>query len=372
MLTNFGALSSQQVLVWQKDVRSEWKRQSYILRTLTGTGPNNPIEVIKDLKRTVGGGLECIMTLVADLTKDGGVGSKGGKREGVEEKMMSYEQKLIIDELFHSVRNEGKLADQGSVVNFRKVSKEKLGLWLAERTDQLAFLTLSGISYAKNLDGSDRDADSALPDLNFAANVTAPSAKRHRRWNGSTGYLVAGDTTAVAAGDVPTYKMLTAMKAYAKSHKIKALMAGGKEYYVVLMHPMAYMLLKNDTDYKNAVIQGGVRGMENPFFTGGTVTIDGLVIQEHDLVYNTNGTATKWGAGNAVNGTRTLLLGAQALGFADLEEPQWVEKGFEYDSQQGIYTSKIFGLHKPVFYSTTDKSSEDFGVLAVDHYCPTF
>jgi N4-gp56 family major capsid protein len=236
----------------------------------------------------------------------------------------------------------------------------------------LAFLTMSGISYAYKLDGATRTKDT-LTNLNFAAGVTAPSAKRHRRWDITDG-LVAGDTTAVAAADVPTYKMLTAMKAYAKSHKIQPLTAGGREYYVVLMSPMSLMLLKNDTDYKNAVINAADRGANNPFFTGGIVTIDGLVIHEHDLVYSTTGLAggSKWGAAGAINGSRTLMLGAQALGFADLGAPEWVEKGFEYDSQQGIYVSKIFGLKKPVFHSTTDGSSEDFGVLAVDHYMPPY
>jgi len=367
MLTNFGALSTNQVMVWRRDVLSEMKRKSFILRTLAGKGSNNPIELITDLKKTIGGGMKCIMTLVADLIEDGGVGSVGGKREGVEEKMMSYEQEVIIDELFHSVRNEGELADQATVVNFRQQGKEKLAKWLAERSDQLAFLTMSGISYAYNCDGSLRGKDT-LTKLNFGATVTAPSAKRHRRWDGINKLLVAGDTSAITVSDTPSYKMLTAMKAYAKSHKIQPLTAGGKEYYVVLMSPMSLMMLKNDADYKNAVIQGGVRGDENPFFSGGVVTVDGLIIHEHDLVYSTNGASARWGAGDGINGTRTLLLGAQALGFADLAAPKWVEKGFEYDSQQGIYISKIFGLHKPVFYSTTDLSNEDFGVLAVDHY----
>jgi N4-gp56 family major capsid protein len=366
-VTNFGALAPDQIKVWQRDVLHEMREKSYILRTLSGKGSNFPIQLVTDLKKTLGGGLKCIMTLVADLVEDGGVGSVGGKREGVEEQMKSYHKELIIDEIFHSVRNEGKLADQNTVVDFRKEAKDKLSTWLADRCDQLAFLTLSGIGYTFNLDGSLRASDT-FSKLNFASYVTSPTAKRHRRWDGTAGALVAADTTAITTSDVPSYKMLTAMKAYAKAHKIKPLMAGGKEYYIVLMQAMSLMALKNDADYKNAVIQGGVRGDENPFFTGGIVTVDGLILQEHSLVYSTNSAATRWGAGGDVNGSRTLLLGAQALGFADLGAPEWVEKGFEYDSQQGIYTSKIFGLVKPDFYSTWDKSVEDFGVLAVDHY----
>ena len=53
-------------------------------------------------------------------------------------------------------------------------------------------------------------------------------------------------------------------------------MAGGKEYYAVFLRPEALAQLKLDADYKNALITGMERGANNPFFTGGTVTVDGL------------------------------------------------------------------------------------------------
>ena len=100
------------------------------------------------------------------------------------------------------------------------------------------------------------------------------------------------------------------------------------------------------------------------------MTIDGVVIHEHRLVYNTKGAASgsKWGASSLVDGTRTLLCGAQALGFADLGQPDWVEKLFQYDSQQGINIDKMMGLLKPKFYSIYDSSVEDFGIVTCDHY----
>ena len=100
------------------------------------------------------------------------------------------------------------------------------------------------------------------------------------------------------------------------------------------------------------------------------MTVDGAVIHEHNLVYSTLGAASgsKWGSGGLVNGTRTLLCGAQALGFADIGGPSWVEKLFQYDSVCGINVDKFVGFLKPQYYSITDKSVEDFGVVSVDHY----
>lgn len=157
---------------------------------------------------------------------------------------------------------------------------------------------------------------------------------------------------------------------YAKTNYIKPLVSGGKEYFVVFIRPEGLAQLKKDADYQRAIITGQDRGKDNPFFTGGVVTVDGLVLHEHRLVYNTKGATSgvdKWGAGSAIDGSRMLVCGAQALGFADLGAPEWSEKYFEYDSSPGINIDKMFGFLKPKFYSIYNKSVEDFGVLAVDH-----
>ena len=100
------------------------------------------------------------------------------------------------------------------------------------------------------------------------------------------------------------------------------------------------------------------------------MTVDGAVLHEHTLVYNTKGAASgsKWGAGGLVNGTRTLLCGAQSLGFADIGDGNWVEKLFQYDSQVGLNIDRMIGFLKPVFPSIYDNSEEDFGLLTIDHY----
>lgn len=231
--------------------------------------------------------------------------------------------------------------------------------------DQLAFLTMSGISYAYRNDGAARSSG-AFASLAFAADVSAPSTNRHRRWDKTSG-LVAGDTTQVAADDTLTYAAMVDINTYAKTHYIKPLVQGGKEYYVVFIRPEGLAQLKKDADYQRAVITGQDRGKDNPFFTGGIVTVDGLVFHEHRLVYNTKGTATKWGNGNAIDGSRMLVCGSQALGFADLGSPEWSEKWFNYDSSPGINVDKMFGFLKPKFYSIYDQAVEDFGILAVDH-----
>lgn len=363
-VTNFARLTPQQKIVWSRDV---WQaaRDGMFVKKFIGSGDGAMIQRITDLTRTERGE-KVLMHLVADLVQDGVAGDN--EREGNEEEMMSYSQEIAIDLISHQVRNKGKLADQKTVINFREMAKSRLAYWLSNRVDQLALLTLSGVGYGYNLDGSLRE-NSPFPSLSFAASVSAPTSKRNVVWNGTS--LVAGSTASITSSCVPNYKMIVDAVAYAKTHYIKPLMAGGKEYYVLLVQPGTLAQLKKDADYQRAVTNLAIKaGEDSPWFTGGTVTIDGAVIHEHRLVYGTQGAASgqKWGADGTVNGTRSLLCGAQALGMADLGTPEWVEKKFDYDSKQGVSVDKMIGFLKPKFYSIYDKSTEDFGVLAIDHY----
>jgi N4-gp56 family major capsid protein len=363
-LTNFAALTPQQKIVWSRDVWSAARDQMFVKRFM-GTGDNAVIQRITELTKTEKGE-QVIMFLVADLVEDGVIGDN--EREGNEESMQSYSQIINIDLMTHSVRNKGKMADQKTVIKFRETGKDRLAYWLANRVDQLAFLTLSGISYAFQNNGLARTT-SPFPNLSFAANVAAPTSKRSLMWNGSA--LVTSNTATIDATYIPSYRMIVDAIAYAKSHYIKPLMSGGKEYYVMFVAPGTLAALKKDPDYQRAVVGVATKmGTDSPFFTGGTVTVDGAVLHEHRLVYNTKGapSGSKYGAGGTIDGTRTLLCGAQAMGMADISTPEWFEKEFQYGSQQGINVDKMLGMLKPQFYSIYDASTQDFGVLAIDHY----
>lgn len=362
-LTNFAALTPQQKIVWSRDVWAAARDQMFVKRFMGGE--NSVIQRITELTKTEKGE-QVLMFLVADLVEDGVIGDN--EREGNEESMQSYSQIVNIDLMTHSVRNKGKLADQKTVIKFRETGKDRLSYWLANRVDQLALLSMSGISYAFQNNGAPR-LNSPFPNLAFAADVKAPSSKRSLMWDGTS--LQISVTANIAATYIPSYKMIVDMVAYAKTNYIKPLMSGGKEYYVLFVAPGALAALKKDADYQRAVVGVATKGgTDSPWFTGATVTVDGAVIHEHRLVYNTKGAAAgqKWGAGGNIDGSRTLLCGAQALGMADIGSPEWFEKEFQYGSQQGINVDKMLGMLKPQFYSIYNTSVQDFGILSVDHY----
>jgi len=165
------------------------------------------------------------------------------------------------------------------------------------------------------------------------------------------------------------------LMAEAKTRGVKPLIIGGKEYFAYLCHPKTFARLKKDADFRDAIVTGGVRGPENPIFTGATITMDGLVIHTNNRVYTTTGRVSgtsaavgKWGAGWDVEGTRSLLLGCQALAFGDIwGSAKWYEGKRDHDAKNVISVAMYTGVLKPKYISRFDADAvEDFGVMALD------
>ena len=365
--TNFAALTSEELTVWSRDFWKEARNKSFIM-AFAGSSNNSMIQRITELKSGVDGA-RAVITMVNDSTGDGVVGDNTLK--GNEESLRSTEMVIQLDQWRQAHKNAGAMSDQRSIVNFRKEAKDNLGYSAARIMDELAFLTMSGISYAYKPNGAAR-VGSQLPQLKYAADVKPPSAKRHVRWDAVNG-LEAGDTSQVAAADKPSWKMLVELKARAVDSFIRPMRSDdGVEVYNVFMCPQGIAKLKQDADFLAAWQHAQKRGDDNPLF-GGTahggkrgIYIDGLNILEYRNVYNTKGTATKWGAGNAIDGQRVLLCGAQALAFADIGSASWKEEEEDYGNILGIKIGKIMGLLKPQLFNTNAQSVEDFGIMVCD------
>ena len=368
-LTNFAALTEEQLTAWERTVHKQARNRSFIM-SFSGQMDalcHRVTELTESEK-----GARAVMTLVADAEGDGVAGDN--TLEGNEEALRSYDQVIQIDQLRHAHRSKGRMAEQRSVVKFRKEAKDVLAYWLAERWDQMAFLTMSGIGYEYKTNGALR-VGSQLPDLAFAADVTAPSTNRYTRWDATTGLVVgsAASNADLTAADTPSWKMLVELKAYAVDQYIKPIRSpGGIDTYAVFMTPQGIAKLKQDDDFLQAWRHAQERGKNNPLFKGTAhgpngFEIDGLFICEFRHVFNTKGAASgsKWGGG-AVDGQRVILAGAQAIGMADIGMPRWVEKEFDYNNQPGISVGKIAGFKKPVFRSAVTGTDEDFSIVVCD------
>lgn len=366
MLTNFTRLTDEQKTVWAMDTWHMARNQMFLTK-FTGEGPNAMIQHITELRRDEKGA-RAVITLIHDLEGDGVAGDR--TLENNEEEVTSSDKVIQIDQLRHANRHEGRMADQRSIVNFRQESRDVLSYWLSDRWDQMGFLTLAGVSYSFRPNGAAR-VGSDLPFLSFASDVSAPTTRRFGRWNFATETVEVGTgTAAVTAADKLSWRALVRTRATMKDEYIRGIKGDGgpDDVYHVFVPPQSMATLKLDADYLASARQALQRGTSNPLWAGGIPTIDGMVVHEFRHVPNTTGAASgsKFGALGDVEGAHVLFTGAQALGFANIGNPIWIEKYFDYDNQPGIAVGKIAGLLKPSFRSIyASNTVQDFGVFVL-------
>jgi len=370
--TNFAALDTESKKVWSRTV---WKqaREKMFTSGFMGTSQESLIYRITELTKSEKG-TQAIVPLVPDLEGDGVTGDN--VLEGNEEAMKAVQDIVQIDQLRHAVANTGRITDQKSVIKFRKTGLGQLTYWLSDRCDQMAFLTLAGISYLQHNDGRTRPVLATgrnLNDLAFASDVSAPSSERSLMVSGDD--LVQGNNSALTATDKLGYKHIVKLQALAKTRYVRGIRGnGGSEAYHLFLHPLAMAALKLDPDFKENARHASVRGSSNSVWKGGdSFVVDGLHIHEFRHVPTTIGaTATnKWGPTGNVEGCRALLCGAQALAVVDLGGGYWDEDKFDYNNRGGIAYGKMFGFKKPTFalakaLPAGADAKQDYGVISID------
>jgi hypothetical protein len=141
MLTNFNALTDEQKTAWSMDTWRMARNMSFINRFL-GTDENSMIQRITELTESERGS-RAVITMVADTEGDGVAGDR--TLEGNEEEIKAYDDVINIDQLRNAHRHKGRMAEQSSVVRFRKEARNNLAYWMSDRMDQLALLSL-GVS----------------------------------------------------------------------------------------------------------------------------------------------------------------------------------------------------------------------------------
>jgi N4-gp56 family major capsid protein len=361
--TAFGALSLAQKKVWAMEISIQGRDQNFWMSNgFVGKNTadmSRPVHKITELTPTERGDV-AVMQLVAELEGDGVAGDN--ILEGNEEALYNDAIEIRIDQLRHGVRSKGRMAEQKTVLRFRSLAKDKLSFWLADIIDELMFLTAAGRSYTFNTDGTTRGA-SQLPSLAFAADVAAATSGR---------IFYADDATSesdLTAADCMSWNLIVNVAAYAKRKRIKPIRAGGKPYYAMVMSNEQMRDLKTDNTYQTLVSRAGPRNSDNPLFNNAVAVVDGVILYEHQKIFNTLGAAStsKWGSGGLVDGAQAIFMGAQALGLATIGNASYEESdNTDYKNRPGISYGRIFGLLKPQFKSRYDAyTRQDFGIISV-------
>lgn len=352
---------------WGHKAYDEFKDQFFFTGML-GEGENAIIEHITELSTNSKGEAGAWLHLIADIHGGGVVGDN--TMEGRERELEASWMRVEFDRIRNAMVTKGKKDDQKSVIDARKSFRKKMARWLAESYEEQAILKMSGLSFGLNTDGSTRVTPAGQDpwtDLDYAT-VKAPTANRHVRWIGASDtFDDDGDTTAIATTDKVEYAIVPALEALARGKNLTPVRIGGQEYFVWMLHTDAMATLWQNSDFRSIIQNAGVRGDNNPIFKGAYVTMNNIIIKPYRRTYSTKGTSTKWGSGNAVEGSRSLLLGAQALAMVDLGPVNWEEDTRDFNSRFALAVDKMGGFDKASFLDSLTDTTEDFSVVAVDH-----
>lgn len=258
--------------------------------------------------------------------------------------------------------NITEMAEQATVIRFRATAKEKLSFWLGDKLDELMFLVVSGRAFTLKTNGATRTA-SQLSQLSFAADVAAASSGR---------IVHAGSATSegtITSSDKMSWDTILNVQTQAQEKRLRPIRSGGREYFVMVMHPRQGRDLKKDPTYMTNVGRAGVQGEKNPLFTGAFAVVDGVILYTHNKVFNTSGlsSGSKWGSGGTIDGAQGMFLGASAAGIAMLGNMFMRESdNTDYGNRPGIGVGRKIGMLKPQYKSIYDSNTrQDFGCIAV-------
>jgi N4-gp56 family major capsid protein len=350
--TAYGVNASEAVKLWSRKLAREALRKTYI-KNFMGPGSDSMIQIKPETNK--GPGDRVRVTLRYQLTGDGVQGD--GIQEGNEESLTTFTDDLIINQLRHAVRSEGKMTEARIPFDIREEAMMGLSDWWADRWDTWFFNQIAGYTPQTDTRYSGHNA------------ITAPTTtanNKHQVWPGSSTADESLNTTGGAtATDVFTLSLIDKAVEAAKtvSPPIRPILIDGEKWFVVFIHPFQTSSLRTFPttstaqvtwyDLQKSFLQGSGGNAQNPLFTGALGTYTGCILHESYRVPQGVNSST----GVAITtARRAILCGAQAAVAAfgeghDKNSYDWFEQLFDYGNKLGVKAGCISGLKKSVYNS---------------------
>lgn len=360
--TEFGVNHSLSNKLFSKQLANEAIRRTFIGRFI-GKGKDAIVQEHVDLKKSAGD--QITYGLRAQLQGDGVQGD--ATLEGSEEAMQFFNDSIVVNQLRHAVRIDGKMTEQRVPYPLRSEAKDGLADWWAERMD---------VSFFNQICGYTPQTDTKYTGNNA---VSAPSTNRKvlaGTGNSNDEDLASSDTFTLDLIDKAREKAETASMAEETGPLIRPVKMMGEDFYTMFLHDFQVYDLRTNTasgqwlDIQKAAMQGG-DVTKNPIFTGALGVYNGVILHKAKRV--TKGVNSSTGA--AIDTVRrAVLCGAQsaAIAFGGDSGPSrfnWREEMFDYGNQLGVKGGSIFGLKKCKFSPETGSTNaEDFGTVVVSSY----
>lgn len=364
--TQFPVNHPYAVKLWSKKLFHDVIGEDFFA-TFMGEGSDSMIQLKTDTQKAAGDTV--YVGLRTLLTGDGMQGDN--TLEGNEEALSVYRDAVVLNQLRHAVRSDGKMSEQRVPFSVREEARMGLKDWWTERLQT---------TLANQLTGNTGVTDTRYTGNNATAAPTATG--RIIVGGGKTleASLSASADQAIQLTDLDRAVTWAKTAVSGSYQRIRPVMANGKPYYVVFLHPYAVYQLRADAstagnfyDVQKAILSGG-KISDNPIITRASFVYGECLVHEWSYLPTITGTPGDGSA--ATNYRRGVLCGAQsalmAVGMdSSPNKMSWKEELFDYGNQLGVSSGMIFGLKKTQFAYATGGVSVDFGTIALSGYAPT-
>lgn len=321
---NFATNDALAKKAWDEELFRDMTKESFFAG-LESTKGDNIVHVKTQLEKGRGDKI----TIPIRMRLTGAGVTEGQELDGNEEAMTFSNFDLTLAEHRHAVKVEKGISEHRVAFSITDEARQAIKDWGVEKIDQLKFDAIFSASPSKILYRASSDGA-------FAGTASEATAKAAMS-------LTNGKLTADFIREAKTWALTNRSSSRVPLRPVKI---GGKPHLMLLCHNDALTDLKKDSKYENYVREAAERGKENPFFTGATAIVDGVVIREHE-----NCPISADGGGGSVPWTQATLMGAQALCWAWGRRPETTMEEKDYKKFIGYGIEFICKAGRPVFNS---------------------
>lgn len=352
--------SASEKQVWENQYFGEYVRQSGYMPYM-GKSNNNVIITKYELQQESGKTIN--IPLITRLKGNGVTGSQ--VLDGNEEDLGNYNCALSVDWRRHAVRVP-KSTSYKTEIDLWGASKEMLKNWEAEKLrDDVTKAFLSIIPATTTVTPTDYGTITLIAagsgggyEITAANQAAGVSEANKDAWlvlnqdrvlfgAARSNYSAGDHSTALSTLDTTADKLSGTIVSLAKSmakladpHIRPYKTENGREYFVMFCNPRSFRDLK--IDLKTSNTDGRERNVEtNPIFQDGDLIWDGVICREVPEI------PVLTGAGSSTDVGPNFLCGAQALGVAWGQEPQFqTDLQKDYKFRPGVAIEELIRVQK--------------------------